>query len=75
MKRLARLLADLHYRGFDQSTHAKHARHCHVQCSQCAAAVINGVPAHEHGCPNDTRECIGCAERIPMNQKYCEDCG
>ena len=26
-----------------------------VGCSQCAAAVINGVPCHETGCPNAAR--------------------
>jgi hypothetical protein len=23
-----------------------------VACSQCEVLVINGVPTHEHGCPN-----------------------
>lgn len=54
--------------GFDLSTGAR------VRCSQCEALVINGTPAHEHGCPNATRECKGCNARVPMNVHYCEDC-
>ncbi len=23
-----------------------------VRCSQCEACFVNGVPCHEHGCPN-----------------------
>jgi hypothetical protein len=23
-----------------------------ISCDQCEALVINGVPCHEHGCPN-----------------------
>jgi hypothetical protein len=59
--------------GFDNSTHdgRKQWRVC---CSQCAALVINGVPAHEHGCPNRTHACKGCDARIPARQRYCEDC-
>lgn len=26
-----------------------------IKCSQCEALVINGVPTHEHGCPNWAR--------------------
>lgn len=38
--------------GFDRSTVEPFAAVWHVQCSQCAAAVINGVACHETGCPN-----------------------
>ena len=45
-----------------------------AKCDQCEMLSINGVPCHEKGCPNQTHECKGCNAKIPMNQKYCEDC-
>lgn len=36
--------------GFDESRKSDDG--WRVKCSQCEAAVINGVPAHEQGCPN-----------------------
>ena len=41
-------------KGFDKSyvTEDKNVR---VRCSQCQAMVINGVPVHERGCPNERR--------------------
>jgi hypothetical protein len=61
-------------RGFDRSTWSLADRAHHVRCSQCAALVINGVPAHERGCPNQTHECAGCNARVGRWQTYCEDC-
>ena len=58
--------------GFDLSTHT--GKRIRPKCSQCEALVVNGVPTHEAGCPNKTHECRGCNARIPMNQRYCEDC-
>lgn len=58
--------------GFDLSTSTRAGSR--VECSQCAAAVINGIPAHETGCPNATHECAGCNARIPVRQRYCEEC-
>lgn len=40
--------------GFDLSR--KDGRYIRVRCSQCAACTINGVPAHERGCPNRPRK-------------------
>ena len=59
---------------FDRSTHIPFTRQYRIQCSACAALVISGVPCHEIGCPQATRECNGCNARIPVRQKYCEDC-
>jgi hypothetical protein len=44
------------------------------KCDQCQETMINGVRCHEKGCPNQKHECKGCNTKIPMNQKYCEDC-
>lgn len=57
---------------FDKST--KTGRYINIGCSQCAALVINNIPAHEHGCPNQMHECRGCDALIPARQRYCEDC-
>lgn len=59
--------------GFDRSKHSGRGTY-RVACSQCAAVVINSIPTHERGCPNATHECHGCNARIPLNQRYCENC-
>ena len=41
--------------GFDGS-YITEDRGVRVRCSQCEACVINGLPAHEHGCPNIVRD-------------------
>lgn len=50
----------LRSRGFDRSKWNPASGTWSVRCSQCEAAVICGVPCHEHGCPNkraaETRE-------------------
>jgi len=38
--------------GFDESYYRRDTRVWKVKCSQCEAVVINGLPCHEHGCPN-----------------------
>lgn len=65
-------LAELQALGFDNSSAGDHS--FAVRCSQCDALVINGVPCHESGCPNEMHECKGCWSLVPKNQKYCEDC-
>jgi hypothetical protein len=52
MTRLDELLAA----GFDQSYQVDDDEYVRVRCSQCAAAVINGVACHETGCPNIVRD-------------------
>lgn len=42
--------------GFDRSEHVRFTRTHLVRCSCCAALVINGVPCHEHGCPNRVKD-------------------
>ena len=59
---------------FDRARHIPGTRQYRIQCSSCAALVVNGHPIHERGCPQDTRECSGCNARIPANHRYCEDC-
>ena len=46
----------LHDQGFDLSEHIPFTKQFRVRCSQCEAAVINGVPCHENGCPNQVRD-------------------
>lgn len=41
--------------GFDQSEHVPFQHLWRAKCSQCVAAVINGIPTHEHGCPNQPK--------------------
>lgn len=60
--------------GFDLSCANTSDSTLSVRCSRCDALVINGVPTHEHGCPNAMHECAGCNEIIPMRQRYCADC-
>ena len=38
--------------GFDQSYAIPFEKAWKIRCSQCEALCINGVPTHEHGCPN-----------------------
>ena len=63
---------DLAARGFDESYRS--GRYWRVKCSQCEAHAINGIPCHEHGCPNAKHECKGCATWIPARHTYCADC-
>lgn len=60
--------------GFDLTERVGHKNQYRIRCSQCEAVAINGVACHERGCPNATHECKGCNERIPMNQRYCQEC-
>ena len=41
--------------GFDKS-YTTEDRGVRVRCSQCEACVINGLSAHEHGCPNIVKD-------------------
>lgn len=59
---------------FDQSKQVPFTKGVTVRCSQCQALVVCNVPIHESGCPNDTRECRGCNNRVPARQSYCDDC-
>lgn len=60
--------------GFDDSDLTSDRDAIDVECSQCDARVINGIAAHERGCPNARHECHGCDRLIPVNVRYCEDC-
>jgi hypothetical protein len=61
--------------GFDLTERHKGSRHClRIKCSQCRAFTVNGVPCHERGCRNEMKECDGCGNIVPRNQKYCQDC-
>ena len=68
----ATMLHRLEALGFDRSYTIPGG--CKVACSECQAFTINGIPAHELGCPNAMHECNGCNTLIPMRQRYCEDC-
>ena len=71
-------LAQLRALGFDQSTNVSFTKNYKVNCSQCAATVVNGTPIHEESCPNEMRECKGCNTLIrsitARCNPYCEDC-
>lgn len=45
----------LRRRGFDESYYDRSDGRYRVRCSQCQALVINGVPCHERGCPNNRK--------------------
>lgn len=45
----------LRRQGFDQGRYDRETGGYRVGCSQCAALVINGVPCHETGCPNQIK--------------------
>lgn len=66
-------LAILKAMGFDLSCHIPFTRRYRVGCSHCQALSICGVPAHEHGCPNQKHECRGCSNII-SHKGYCADC-
>lgn len=50
------ILADCESSGFDNCHIADDDRGVSVDCSQCDAVVVNGIPLHETGCPNIPRE-------------------
>lgn len=60
--------------GFDTSYHIPFTNQFRVKCSQCEAAAINGVACHEHSCPNQTHECMGCGNTVQYKGSYCADC-
>jgi hypothetical protein len=68
-------LESLRTRGFDLS-YVVRGGMLRVKCSQCESAVINGIAAHETGCPNVTHECKGCNEVLQGRRfpEYCESC-
>jgi hypothetical protein len=42
--------------GFDNSEHIPLTKNYKIRCSQCLAAVINNIPTHEQGCPNQPQK-------------------
>jgi rubrerythrin len=44
-------------------------------CDQCEALSINGVPCHEHGCPNRSWECPECGEMKSHTEDFCDCLG
>lgn len=67
-------LALLRALGFTASKHIPFTSQFRVRCQSCQALVINGVPTHEHGCPDAMHECAGCNTFVPQRQRYCGDC-
>lgn len=68
------IVSTLRARGFDRSFAVPFRHEWQVGCSQCEALAICGIPCHETGCPNATRECKGCDARVPSHVDYCHDC-
>lgn len=66
--------------GFDTSEHFNDHTHDDDQgynkagCSQCQVMVINGIPCHETGCPNQTHECQECMTQIKKGRRICDEC-
>ena len=46
---------DFVMRGFDDTVYDEEDGRFRIRCSQCRAAVIQGLPCHEIGCPNARR--------------------
>lgn len=47
----------------------------HGRCTQCEAAMINGVYCHETGCQNIRHECHECGTLLPIGERGdCRDC-
>lgn len=53
--RKARLVRKLKARGFDLTSGVRGSDTVYVRCSRCEALVINGIAAHERGCPNSRK--------------------
>lgn len=49
-------LKELRTLGFDESYNIPFSNRYRVLCSQCQAMVINNIPCHETGCPNEKIE-------------------
>jgi hypothetical protein len=49
----AKIAEKLRRQGFDKSYVDPVEKLAQACCSQCNALVVNGVPTHERGCPND----------------------
>lgn len=62
--------------GFTATPDEESPGYLRIKCDRCEALVINGVPAHETGCPNAMRECSGCNNLIPALRfrRFCEEC-
>jgi hypothetical protein len=59
--------------GFDETTDTGEGT-LSVKCSQCEVLVINGVPCHESGCPNQMHECEECMTLVPKGRRLCDGC-
>lgn len=56
-----------------------------AKCAQCEVLVINGVPCHEHGCPDShidpttgrgyVKDCKFCGRSFRMSYRHQESCG
>ena len=60
--------------GFDLTKNIPFTKLYSIRCSMCQNLIINGVPCHELGCPNQKYECIDCDAIVPRKGMYCQDC-
>lgn len=65
-------LDDLRFMGFDESHNVRFTSGYKVKCSCCSAMVINGVPTHERGCPNQLVKCRECGSMVKKGEVCCE---
>lgn len=73
MRRVSRLQRFIN-QGFDLTVFNRSTRKYRIRCSQCQYLVINRVPCHEFGCPNQKYECKNCNAIVPRQGRYCQDC-
>lgn len=65
-------LETLRFKGFDESYNVRFTSTYKVKCSCCSAMVINGIPTHERGCPNQLVECPECGSMVKKGEVCCE---
>jgi hypothetical protein len=63
-----RILETLIYRGFDRSVIDEEDGGVLVKCGACSAIVVNGIAAHERGCPHRGSECRECGCYVPAGE-------
>jgi hypothetical protein len=63
--------------GFDRSANTFGRENLlSVACSQCQSMVVNGVPCHESGCPNERSEveCRECGTEFVQESRWDTTC-
>ena len=71
-----RVVLSLEARGLVEVSHdtQQFRRVVPMTCNQCQMVSINGIPCHEHGCPN-SRSRYDATTGEWIKQRVCFDCG